>query len=209
MAWSLPAGGQEPALSLLWRSSRCWSARRWPTKWRPRWFLKIKVERLDDGSERQAICNPASLCSLLKGGAVTVQRSHPPHSLPIHLWLWHDSYADSSYIPSFLNLDCKINRAFSKLPTVPSFLSGLCILVWNQVVSASSAARNYCSVMSSFLQPHGLKPAWLLCPWDSPGKNTGVGCCALLQGIFLTQGSNSSLLHCRQVLHYLNHQQNW
>ena len=34
----------------------------------------------------------------------------------------------------------------------------------------------------------------LLCPWDSPGKNTGVGCHFLLQGIFLTQGSNSHLL---------------
>ena len=33
---------------------------------------------------------------------------------------------------------------------------------------------------------------------DSPGKNTGVGCHALLQGIFLTQGSNPGLLHCRQ-----------
>ena len=38
------------------------------------------------------------------------------------------------------------------------------------------------------------KPARLLCPWDSPGKNTGVGCHALLQGIFLTQRSNLSLL---------------
>ena len=37
---------------------------------------------------------------------------------------------------------------------------------------------------------HGLLPARLLCPWDFPGKNTGVGCQALLQGIFLTQGSN-------------------
>ena len=34
----------------------------------------------------------------------------------------------------------------------------------------------------------------LLCPWDSPGKNTGVGCRALLQGIFPTQGSNPRLL---------------
>ena len=35
----------------------------------------------------------------------------------------------------------------------------------------------------------------LLCPWDSPSKNTGVGCYALLQGIFPTQGSNPHLLH--------------
>ena len=37
--------------------------------------------------------------------------------------------------------------------------------------------------------------ARLLCPWDSPGKNTGVGCHVLLQGIFLTQESNPRLLH--------------
>ena len=42
-------------------------------------------------------------------------------------------------------------------------------------------------------------------PWDFPGKNTGVGCHFLLQGIFLTQGSNPGLLHCRQIL-YLSHQ---
>ena len=40
----------------------------------------------------------------------------------------------------------------------------------------------------------------------SPGKNTGVGCHALLQGIFPTQGSNSGLPHCRQILYYLSHQ---
>ena len=49
------------------------------------------------------------------------------------------------------------------------------------------------------LFPHGLQPARLLCPWDSPG-NTGVGCaCVLLQGIFPTQGSNPCLL---RLLHW-------
>ena len=37
-------------------------------------------------------------------------------------------------------------------------------------------------------------------PWDSPDKSTGVGCHFLLPGIFLTQGSNPGLLHCRQIL---------
>ena len=41
---------------------------------------------------------------------------------------------------------------------------------------------------------------------DSPGKNTGVGCQALLQGIFPTQGLNPGLSHCRQILHCLSHQ---
>ena len=43
------------------------------------------------------------------------------------------------------------------------------------------------------------RPARLLCPRDSPGKNTGVGCHALLQGIFPTHGSNPHLLH---LLHW-------
>ena len=50
-----------------------------------------------------------------------------------------------------------------------------------------------CSVVSDSWQPHGLWPARLLCPWNSPGKNTGVGCHSLLQGIFPTQGSNPGL----------------
>ena len=40
----------------------------------------------------------------------------------------------------------------------------------------------------------------LLCPWDFPGKNTGLGCHFLLRGIFLTQESSPGLLHCRQTL---------
>ena len=44
------------------------------------------------------------------------------------------------------------------------------------------------------MRPYGLQLARLLCPWDSPGKSTGGGCRALLQGIFSTQGSNPSLL---------------
>ena len=49
-----------------------------------------------------------------------------------------------------------------------------------------------------------LLPTRLLCPWDSPGKNTGVGCHALLQRIFPTQGSNPGLLHCRQILSHMS-----
>ena len=54
------------------------------------------------------------------------------------------------------------------------------------------------------LPPRGLQPARHLCPWDSSGENTGVGCYFLLQGIFLTQGSNLGLPHCRQILHRLS-----
>ena len=40
---------------------------------------------------------------------------------------------------------------------------------------------------------------------DSPGKNTGMGCHTLLQGIFPTQESNQGLPHCRWILYPLNH----
>ena len=54
-------------------------------------------------------------------------------------------------------------------------------------------------VVSNSLRFHGLQPARLLCPWDFPGKNTGVGGHFLLQRIFPTQGSNSGLLYGGQI----------
>ena len=54
--------------------------------------------------------------------------------------------------------------------------------------------------MSNSLRPHGLHS-----PRDSPGQNTGVGSLSLLQGIFPTQGLNTSLPHCRRILYQLNH----
>ena len=46
----------------------------------------------------------------------------------------------------------------------------------------------------------------VLCPWNSPGKNTGVGCHFFLQKIFPIQGSNLRFLHCRHILYHLKHQ---
>ena len=61
------------------------------------------------------------------------------------------------------------------------------------------------SVMSDSFQPHGLySPPGSSVHGDSPGKNIGVGCHALLQGIFPTHGSNPGLLHCRQILYCLS-----
>ena len=55
------------------------------------------------------------------------------------------------------------------------------------------------SVVSDSLWPYGLQPSRLLCPWGSPGGNTGVGCHALLQGFF-PQGLNLSLLHWAELV---------
>ena len=59
--------------------------------------------------------------------------------------------------------------------------------------------RKSCSVMSDSLQP-----ARHLCPWDSPGKNTGEGCHDLLQVIFPSQGWNPGLPYCRQIPYHLS-----
>ena len=58
-----------------------------------------------------------------------------------------------------------------------------------------------CSAVPASLRPHRVLPTRLLHPWDFPGKNTGVGWCFLLQGVFLTQISNLGLLHRRQTFY--------
>ena len=55
------------------------------------------------------------------------------------------------------------------------------------------------------LQPYGLYPATLLCPWNSPGQDTGMGCHSLLQEIFPTQGLNQVSCIGRQILYHLSY----
>ena len=68
---------------------------------------------------------------------------------------------------------------------------------------SSESVSHWCLTLCS---PMDCSPPGLLCPWNSPGKNTGVGSHSLLQGIFLTQESNRGLLHCRQILYQLSYQ---
>ena len=92
--------------------------------------------------------------------------------------------------------NCSDNRQFLVLPNIlNTFVSVICsVTVYVCCVSRS--------VVSDSLQPHGLWPTRLLCPRNSPGKNTGVGSHSLLQGTFPTQGSNPGLLLSDHI--YLN-----
>ena len=74
----------------------------------------------------------------------------------------------------------------------------------NQCYCCCCLAAKSCSTL---LRPHEPLPARLLCPWDFPSKNTGVGCHFLLQGIFLTQGSNLHLLFGRWTLYHCTTQE--
>ena len=71
-------------------------------------------------------------------------------------------------------------------------LSALCVLV-------AQSCPTLCN-------PMDCSPARLLCPWNSPTKNTGVGCHSLLQGLFPTPGLNLGLLHCREILYHLSYE---
>ena len=79
-------------------------------------------------------------------------------------------------------------------------LNVICPRIWLEF-SRTSCETESSSVVSDSWRPHGLHS-----PWNSPGQNTGVGSCSLLQGIFPTQGSNPGLPHCRRILYCLSHQ---
>ena len=63
------------------------------------------------------------------------------------------------------------------------------------------------SVVSESLQPHRLQPARLLCPWDAPGKNTGLVALPSSRGFSQPRDRTSSpyLLYCRQIFYPLSH----
>ena len=74
------------------------------------------------------------------------------------------------------------------------------------VVGRGSESKSVSSsVVSDCLRPQS--NARLPCPWNSPDKNTGVGCHILLQGIFPNQGLNLDFLPCRQILYLLSHEE--
>ena len=70
----------------------------------------------------------------------------------------------------------------------------VCFSLWSCKESDMTEWLNWTEVASDSVQLYGLQPTRLLCPRDSPGKKTGMGCHFLLQGVFLTQGSNPNLL---------------
>ena len=111
---------------------------------------------------------------------------------------WFDFLAVQGTLKSLLQHHClKVSilggsALFMARPSQPYMTTGKTSSALEESENVSS------SVKTDSLQPHGLYPARLLYPRDSPGKNTGVGCHSLLPGIFLTQELNWGLLHCRR-----------
>ena len=102
------------------------------------------------------------------------------------------------------------NRGMNKEIVLYTYIAITVAILESKMMFCGKQPKNfyvlvYCLVPKScltLLQPNGLQPARLLCPCDSPGKNTGVGCPFLLQGIFPTQGSNPHPLTGRWILYH-------
>ena len=85
---------------------------------------------------------------------------------------------------------------YPRYPKYPSTDEEWVEMWWIYLYMLSHSVVSFCDPMDCGFSVHG----------DSPGKNTGAGCHALLQVIFPTQGLNPVLLHCRQILYHLSHQ---
>ena len=96
---------------------------------------------------------------------------------------------DNSAVGFRIRNTCRGKKMTKKISVIS------CLSLWRLLYQSESR-----SVMSNSFRPHGLYS-----PWNSSGQITGVGSCSLLQGIFLTQGSNSGLPHCRRILYQLSH----
>ena len=147
--------------------------------------------------------------SRLEGVASSQARQGPSRSFQRNKQLPQGIRQGQSSPPDALTVGLSVNFSHSELLTskfvlfeATKFLFCFCNLLQQQGCAVRLVAQSCltlcdpidCSLPGSSV--HG----------DSPGKNTGVGCHALLQGIFPTQGSNPGLLHCRWILHRLSHQ---
>ena len=122
-----------------------------------------------------------------------------------------------SVMPSnHLILCCPFLLLPSIFPTIRVFSNELAVRIrWPKYWSFSFniSPSNECCVLCLVAQscqtpcnPMDCSPPGSSIHGDSPGKNTGMGCHALLQGIFPTQGLNPGLPHYKQILYHLSHQ---
>ena len=115
---------------------------------------------------------------------------------PLLSLILHIFYISKTYLFMTTEVHRFIPHCFAKLDK-PSFVHkhssmGTCVLV-------AQSCPTLCDPMDC--SPPGF------CPWNSPGKNTGVDCHPLLQRKFPTQGLNPGLLHCRQILYRLSYKE--
>ena len=124
---------------------------------------------------------PAELFQILKDDAVKVLQS-------VCQQIWPQDWKRSIFIPIPKKGNAKECSNYNTIA-----------LISHAIKSESEVAQS----CPTLCDPVDCSLPGFLCPWDSPGKTTGVGYHFLLQGIFLTQGLNLCLPHCMQILYYL------
>ena len=146
----------------------------------------------------------AGICGAVFGHRRTLA-SKPTSSWPFkwepsHIWLLHKK--DNSGSQRWIACCGRYCRSVNKSCLTSCSLmdcSALGFPVLHYLWAFAQVSR---SLMSDSLRPHGLYS-----PRNSPGQNTGMDSCWLLQGIFPTQEPDPGLLHCRQILYQLSHQE--
>ena len=137
------------------------------------------------------------------------QPSSSVHGIPqagIMEWVARPSSGGSSRPRGQTQVSCIAGRFFTIWATRET--SRLSLLFSSSILETSYSVLHVlnCSVLSDSLWPMDCSLPGFSVHGDSSGKNTEVGCHALLQGIFLAQGLNQGLPHCKQILYHLSHQ---
>ena len=132
--------------------------------WQP-----FSAEPRADQKRRRVTAPRAALYQRHMGVNISALSSLPSQWTTLRCALW--SLLED---PGGLSSSCLINARWIAFPILYGCFSRLC----------SPSVAKSCPTL---LQPHGLYPTRLLCPWNFPGKYTGVGCHYLLQGTFPTR----------------------
>ena len=124
---------------------------------------------------------------------------------------WHPNIEEESFALKFGNLPVNSRgmvMGFGQL-CILNYSHQNLVKMWNCDIKVSKYKIIYvpcCQSCPTLWDLIDCSPPGSSVHGDSPGKNTGVGCHALLQGIFPIQGSNPGLLHYRQILYHLSYQ---
>ena len=143
-----------------------------------------------------------SLCSVKESSIQTQTNDSLGHWSTIFLVCWFSEWSQYSLpqqlISWFIGLSCSEQCDLGLSNTLGHHFIGP-LACWVCMLS-------HVSCVWLFVIPMDCSPPASSVSGDSPDKNTGVGCRALLQGIFPIQGSNPGLRHCRWSLYHLTHQ---
>ena len=151
-------------------------------------FATFRMVSFQSDLLRQDTCSQLVLCSLRVCSITSVMSdSLPPYGLQPTRLLWSMGFSRQGYQNW---LPCPPPGDLPDPWTEPLSQASPVLAGGFFTTSTMFFAMPEYLVMSDSLQPFGLQPARLLCPWGFPGKNTGAGCHFLLQGIFPNQESN-------------------